>query len=176
MQVYWNERRKPEAQRHAAATTQQESGTSTLVSEYDQHRHALVEKSVTGWSAELCLYLSDIAGDVTKEMDVVAWWVKHSSIYPTLALMAQDVCAIPASSVPCEHLFSAGGEIATDRCSRLGSDHFEQLQILKHGWWNTIVDRATINSSHSEDHYLKDFQELYKIDEELAVDDGIEVV
>ena len=90
--------------------------------------------------------------------------------------MAQDVCAIPASSVPCEHLFSAGGEIATDQHSRLGSDHFEQLQILKHGWQNTIVDRATINSSHSEDHYLEDFQELYKIDEELAVDDGIEVV
>ena len=80
MQVYWNERLKPEAQHHAATTTQQESGTSTLVSEYDQHRRALVEKSVTGWSAELRLYLSDIAGDVTKETDVVAWWAVSAHV------------------------------------------------------------------------------------------------
>jgi len=58
-----------------------------------------------------------------------------------------DVCAIPASSVPCEWPFSAGAEIATDRRSRLGSDKFEQLQVLKHAWRNSIVDMAATNSS-----------------------------
>ena len=32
-----------------------------------------------------------------------------------------------ATSVPCEHLFSTGSEVATDRWSRLGADKFEQL-------------------------------------------------
>ncbi|KIM57733.1 hypothetical protein SCLCIDRAFT_78985, partial [Scleroderma citrinum Foug A] len=120
-----------------------------------------------GWSAELHVYLSDIASDVMKETDVVAWWVVSAHIRKRNRKLIH-YSAIPVSSVPCKCLFSAGGEIATDWHSHLGSDHFEQLQILKHGWQNTIVDHATINSSHSEDHYLKDFQELYKIDEELA--------
>ena len=91
--------------------------------------------------------------------------------------MARNICVIPASSVPCEHLFSTGGEIATDRHSHLGSDHFEQLQILKHGWHNTIVDHATFNFSQLDEHYLQNFEELYLMDEEFAaLDHGLEVV
>ena len=91
--------------------------------------------------------------------------------------MAHDICGIPASSVPCKHLFSTGGEIATDQCSHLGLDHFEQLQILKHGWRNMIVDHATFNSSQLDEHYLQNFEELYLVDEEFAaLDHGLEVV
>ena len=91
--------------------------------------------------------------------------------------MARDICGILASSVPCEHLFSAGGEIATDQRSCLGSDRFEQLQILKHRWRNTIVDCATFNSSQLDEHYLQNFEELYLVDEEFAaLDHGLEVV
>ena len=71
---------------------------------------------------------------------------KHADIYPTLARITKDVCAIPATSVPCEHLFSGGGEIATDRWSRLGANKFEHLQVLKHAWCSNIKDRATTNS------------------------------
>ncbi|KIM58956.1 hypothetical protein SCLCIDRAFT_49726, partial [Scleroderma citrinum Foug A] len=52
----------------------------------------------------------------------------------TLSLVACNICGIPASSMLCECLFSASGEIATDQHSCLGSDCFGQLQILKHGW------------------------------------------
>ena len=67
--------------------------------------------------------------DVLKETDIVTWWVvcisytfilvlkllqAHSNEYLTLARIAMDVCTIPATSVPCEHLFSAGAEVATD--------------------------------------------------------------
>ena len=91
--------------------------------------------------------------------------------------LQHNICGILASSVPCEHLFSTGGEIATDRCSRLGSDHFEQLQILKHRWRNMIVDCATFNSSQLDEHYLQNFEELYLVDEEFAaLDHGLEVV
>lgn len=79
-----------------------------------------------------------------------------------------DICAIPATSVPCERLFSAGAEIATDRRSRLGTDRFEQLQILKHAWRDQIVDAASFNSSEIEDVYLDDFKELFAKDQKLV--------
>ena len=79
-----------------------------------------------------------------------------------------DICAISATSVPCEWLFSAGGEIATDRQSRLGEDRFEQLQILKHTWQGQIIDTASFNSSEIEDVYLNDFRELFAQDQKLV--------
>ncbi len=79
-----------------------------------------------------------------------------------------DICAIPATSVPCEQLFSAGGEIATDCQSRLGEDRFEQLQILKHAWQGQIIDTASFNSSEIEDVYLDDFRELFAQDQKLV--------
>ena len=79
-----------------------------------------------------------------------------------------DICAIPATSVPCERLFSAGAEIATDRRSRLGADRFEQLQILKHAWKDNIVDSARLNSNMTEEEYLDEFREFLKRDIELV--------
>ena len=83
-----------------------------------------------------------------------------------------DVCAIPATSVPCEHLFSAGAEVATDHRSCLGADKFKQLQILKHTWQDNIVDIARLNSSTTEEEYLDEFRELFKKDVELVEWDG----
>lgn len=81
-----------------------------------------------------------------------------------------DICAIPATSVPCERLFSAGAEIATDRRSRLGADRFEQLQILKHAWQGQIINAASLNSLEIEDIYLDEYKELFTRDQELVED------
>ena len=91
-------------------------------------------------------------------------------MYPTLSRIARDVCAVPASSVPCERLFLAGAEIATDRHSCLGSSRFEELQIMKHTWNSSLVDHAQANSCEVEDILLQDIKELYERDEELSRD------
>ena len=82
--------------------------------------------------------------------------------------MAMDICAIPATSVPCERLFSAGTEVATDQQSRLSVDKFEQPQLLKHAWQNNVIDTARLNSSTTNEEYLDEFQELLKMDNELV--------
>ena len=67
----------------------------------------------------------------------------------------QDICAIPATLVPCEHLFLASAEIATDRHNHLGSNKFEQLQILKHMWHPSICDLAAINSREIKEVHVR---------------------
>ena len=81
--------------------------------------------------------------------------------------IARDVCAIPATSVPCEHLFSNGAEIATNCRSHFSEDRFKQLQVLKYSWQNQIVDIAHANSSDYEEVDLDKFQQLLRKDQEL---------
>ena len=91
---------------------------------------------------------------------------------------SHKMSAIPASSVPCERLFSAGAEIATDHHSCLGSIRFEELQVLKHVWRNLVVSLATINSQDIQEVYLQEYCELYELEEERGdvVGRGAEIV
>ncbi|KIL00305.1 hypothetical protein PAXRUDRAFT_130243, partial [Paxillus rubicundulus Ve08.2h10] len=108
---------------------------------------------------------------VSNDTDIVGWWLNLPKIFPMLTCMAMDICAIPATSVPCECLFSAGAEITTDCHSHLSSDKFEHLQVMKHAWQNSITDHATINSAKVDEVYLQDFRELLTMDYELAACD-----
>ena len=97
---------------------------------------------------------------------------KHADMYPTLAQIAKDVCAIPTTSVPCEHLFLGGSEIATDQRSQLGADKFEHLQVLKHAWHSGISNCAatnfvTVKSVNINEVHLGQFKELLVHDGEM---------
>lgn len=75
-----------------------------------------------------------------------------------------DVLPIPASSVPCERLFSAAKEIADDRRARLGPKKFEELQLMKFAWRNNVSDLAAWNSSQIEEMDLTEFTDLLEED------------
>jgi hypothetical protein len=83
--------------------------------------------------------------------------------YLTLAEITLSVLAIPASSIPCEHLFSTGKHIATDHRARLGADRFEHLQVLKSAWKDDILDIAAWNSA-----VMMEYRELLAVDDEAA--------
>ena len=83
----------------------------------------------------------------------------NAKSFPMLARIAKDICAIPATSVPCKQLFSAGAEIATDRHNQLGSDRFEQLQIMKYEWSRDAVDWANLTSAATEEVSLEPFRD-----------------
>ena len=67
-----------------------------------------------------------------------------------------------ASSVPCERLFSASKQMADYRRSRLSSDKFEQLQIMKFSWCLNIMSYASYNSGQVEECNLEEYQDLLK--------------
>ncbi|KIL00097.1 hypothetical protein PAXRUDRAFT_130668 [Paxillus rubicundulus Ve08.2h10] len=172
MEEYWNDQLVTgEQSKQPTGTTKNKN--DTLESEFDRHCHELLQKTTMeigngGWRAELHCYLSDLPSNISKDVDIVEWWSNHSKIFPMLTCMAMDICAIPATSVPCEHLFSTGAEIATDCHLCLGSDKFEHLQVMKHAWQNSITDHAAINSVEVDEVYLQDFRELLIMDCELA--------
>jgi hypothetical protein len=84
-----------------------------------------------GWQAELCCYLKDFPANVSANTDLIAWWQDNGSVYPTLWQIAIDYLPCQASSVPCEWLFSGGGEIAIKHHAQLGAEQFEELQVMK---------------------------------------------
>ena len=90
--------------------------------------------------------------------------------YPTLRRIAIDYLACQASSVPCEGLFSAGGEIATKRRSQLGEVRFEKLVMMKFRWRNNIGDLAAWNSTKveevEEDHEMVEFEDRLTADQD----------
>ena len=85
-------------------------------------------------------------------------------MYPTLARIALDILPIPASSVPCEQLFSAAKEVADDQRSHLGSKKFEELQIMKFAWRNIIPDLAAWNSNEIEEINIGEYQAMLSND------------
>ena len=74
MQAFWKERPELGTWPNSVGMSEKGCRTNTLASEYDQHCCALIKKSSLGWSAELCLYLSEIVEDVTRDTDIIAWW------------------------------------------------------------------------------------------------------
>ena len=78
--------------------------------------------------------------------------------------MALDVLPCQASSVPCERLFSSSKQVATERCSRLGSGRLEQLLIMKSAWRGTVIDWAAINSEAVEEVEINEYTDLLQAD------------
>ena len=81
---------------------------------------------------EVDLYCAaPVADRRVKSLD---WWKSHDKEFPTLAAMARDWLAIPASSVPCESLFSVAGNTITSNRNRLNPETARGLLSLK-SWW-----------------------------------------
>ncbi len=64
-------------------------------------------------------------------VDFMDWWRRNATAYPTLAMMARDIFAVPVSTVPSESCFSSANRILTDKRSKLGAHVFERLVCLK---------------------------------------------
>lgn len=83
--------------------------------------------------------------------------------------MALDILPIQVSSIPCERLFSASKLVASDRCSRLGSDRFKELLTMKSVWRDSLVDRAAVNTEDMEEIELTQYIELLDDDAQAQV-------
>ncbi|XP_028084682.1 zinc finger BED domain-containing protein RICESLEEPER 2-like [Camellia sinensis] len=68
--------------------------------------------SSSGSTSELDKYLGDIEkGGKNAQFDILEWWKVNATKYRVLSLIAQDVLAMPVSTIACEFAFSTGGHI-----------------------------------------------------------------
>jgi hypothetical protein len=76
----------------------------------------------------------DADGNAFGHSNPLDWWRSNSVNYPAVAKAARMILAIPATSAPCERLFShAGLTISNDR-ARLTPDVASDLIFLHDGY------------------------------------------
>ena len=174
----------------ASNTAQPDTADKSILSDFDHHHLALLSNQAKdeGWESEMCQYLKDLPADVMKDTDIVKWWQvcwhcvlividytdynllqNNGASYPTLRHIALDYLPCLALSVPCERLFSAGGEVATKRRAQLGAARFEELQMMKFAWRNNIGDLAAWNSGQVEeiDNEMREYEDMLVADRDF---------
>lgn len=58
------------------------------------------------------------------------WWLKREGVYARLAPIAHKYLSTPATTVPCERLFSLSGHIIQKKRALLSSDNVNRLVCL----------------------------------------------
>ena len=72
---------------------------------------------------------------------------EHARLYPTLAHIELDVLPSQASSIPTERLFSCGKVTVDDKCTHLGCEKFEEIELMKFLWRKGLDDLASNNTN-----------------------------
>ncbi|XP_055590435.1 zinc finger BED domain-containing protein 4-like [Uranotaenia lowii] len=79
---------------------------------------------------ELDKYVAEL--HLQRKNDPLLWWEERKSVYPRLYQMVLKRLCIPATSVPCERIFSKAGQICNDRRSRLSSSNMQKIIFVNH--------------------------------------------
>jgi hypothetical protein len=88
---------------------------------------------------EIDHYLS--SPKVDRKDNPLTWWQCNEKVYPVLASLARNYLAIPASSVPCEQLFSIAGNIITKNRNSLAPETAQALLCLR-SWLSFVQENA----------------------------------
>lgn len=58
------------------------------------------------------------------------WWRKHAALYPTISKLVRKFLCVPATTVPCERLFSLAGEVVSRKRTSLTPSNVDKLVCL----------------------------------------------
>ncbi|XP_076013422.1 E3 SUMO-protein ligase ZBED1-like [Genypterus blacodes] len=77
---------------------------------------------------EVQRYLAE--GNIARSQDPLQYWDNQKATFPHLFRLALQFLCTPASSVPCERVFSTAGELVSKKRNRLNFKILEQLIFL----------------------------------------------
>ena len=96
-------------------------------------------KPLTSIDDELDRYLSQAQCNYE---NTIEWWLGHRHDFPNLYRFALDILAIPAMAADCERAFSTAKLTLRLNRSRLNSERFERMQLLKQWDERAVLDLA----------------------------------
>lgn len=79
-------------------------------------------------TVEVKTYLAE--PNVKRSEDPLQYWEKYKNVHRNLYKLAVKILCTPASSVPCERVFSKAGEIISKKRNRLKPSTVEKLLFL----------------------------------------------
>uniref|UniRef100_A0A3Q1B1H2 HAT C-terminal dimerisation domain-containing protein n=1 Tax=Amphiprion ocellaris TaxID=80972 RepID=A0A3Q1B1H2_AMPOC len=77
---------------------------------------------------EVRLYFGEAS--LPEKEDPLRWWSENEERFPTLSKLAKSFLCIPATSTPSEQIFSAAGNICSQKRASLCPRHVEMLTFL----------------------------------------------
>ena len=102
--------------------------------------------TIGGSKSELDKYLAEDCEDPEIKLDILAWWSVNSSRFPTLAIMARDILAIPITTVASESAFSTSGRILDDFRTSL-TPYMIQALVCTQDWLRRSTDPVDIKEN-----------------------------
>ncbi|XP_039838920.1 zinc finger BED domain-containing protein RICESLEEPER 1-like [Panicum virgatum] len=106
-------------------------------------------------TTELDRYLDETAVPRSAEFDILKWWMGNAAKYPTLACIARDLLAIPASSVASESAFSTSKKKINDFHSSLLPETVEAL-ICTQDWFREEGKKTEFSMSSINDLIMRE--------------------
>lgn len=100
--------------------------------------HSRMSSSATADATiEVDWYLSEV--NLTRSEDPLVYWAQHKHLYPHLYQLALTFLCSPASSVPCERIFSKAGEVLSKKRNCLSPNTLEKILFLnKNNVWSFL--------------------------------------
>ena len=86
-----------------------------------------------------------------RKEELRAYWISKRSIYPTLFKMARDYLGIPATSVPCEELFSSAVDLITPKRCSLADTTIQKVMPLKYWLKKKMVQNESVERLRNDD-------------------------
>ena len=74
--------------------------------------------------------LEKYKAEPSSKLDPLQWWKEREIIFPNLKRLAKKYLCVPASSVPCERIFSLAGHIVSKKRSSLSPENIDLLIFL----------------------------------------------
>ena len=100
-----------------------------LLSESESQSSADESDTVHGAQAELTRYQEE--APIPETENPLMWWKLNKHRFPVLSSFAQTILCVPATSVPCERLFSSSGYIVNKMRSCLLPENVNALVCLR---------------------------------------------
>jgi 2-polyprenyl-3-methyl-5-hydroxy-6-metoxy-1,4-benzoquinol methylase len=86
-------------------------------------------------------------------IDILSYWKRNETAYPTLVMMARDIFIVPVLIGHYESYFSSANRILIDKHNRLGAKTFERLVCLK-DWFDAEQRNQHAPVEQSSDEFM----------------------